>query len=233
MSWNRGAIAGLLIVAGVIGMAVAEEEVPEFSPATFPENEQALVHKLRFPDVQGEVNVTIKCDSHIDMSGRFGDWTFCFPGGTRFLGYQKAVFGAVPKARMIPAQVRGRAVSVWFQYSVNFQRSAAGESIRVFPNQLLDTQEYGLDYIGPQRHEPNEYDYNCPSAQGIWVSMTVDEHGIPGELAALDGRESECTTSALHWAGVGRYIPAFSNSRPVKARAHVMFFTPSDFIPLR
>ena len=200
-----------------------EDEEVEFVPAMFPDDERALVHKVKFPDVEGDVRVTLLCDSAVTSQGRF-DRTFCFTEGRDLVAYELAVFNAVLKARMIPARVRGKKEHVWFQFSVAFNKTGEKKSIQVFPNQLHNIGEYGIDYIGPQRYDFTGAGTACMPVHGIWLSMTVDEHGIPHDLQLLGDAGGFCAEAVVDLVRTALYIPAFSNGRPVKAKAVEMFF---------
>lgn len=223
--------SSVLLCLMLLTLHVLAEDIPVFEPAAFYDDDRSLKNKINFPDTEGNVKVLIHCDASVEKRGRL-DMARCLAKDDTLAEYESAILVATNKVvTMVPAMENGRPVEVWFQFSVFFERNNGVESIQVYPHQFLNFDEYGLDYSGPQRYSSRDSSFPWSLCrQGfvhkVWISMTVDEAGVPGEIEVLDqdNYPDTCAKAAQNYMSQGKYIPAIQNGRPVKAKYLEIFW---------
>lgn len=209
------------------------------TPARFVEGEGSLESLLVFPDVQGDVTADVYCRAAVSPDGKLRR-NYCFRSASVDEVFHDAIETAAQSARLIPAVVAGEPHRVFISYRVVFVRSGDRSLIRVFPNWARDTEEYGRDYIGPQRvsrlmrpdacitqniRSVSSADSVRAGFDDISISLvatlTIDVNGEPLDDIAFESSstvdDTRCRASVVDKMAEAEYIPAYHNGEPVEA----------------
>ena len=124
-----------------------------FVPAVFENSPFSLQNRIGFPNVVGDVDITIRCVTTVGESGSMGEPSCIAAGSGNENAFLQEVVRSSRISKVSPARVNGSVVRVnMFQYMVNFKRENNKESIAVFPNHGRNENEYGREYVAAQRY---------------------------------------------------------------------------------
>lgn len=127
------------------------DAVAEYTPADFMDGEKTIHRRITFPEWEGDVSVSLRCDARVSKFGRIIE-NYCFSNGNKYALFEKEVHKATKKSLLVPATVDGVKKSVWFQYFVNFSKKGKKKRIAIYPNYGLEMDRYGTNYTSPQRY---------------------------------------------------------------------------------
>ena len=124
------------------------------------------------------------------------------------------------RIRVVAAEARGRKQTTWMQFTVNVERTEAGDEISLVPNHGHSIAELGEHYVSPQRYESNRATYHrvCPTGYDVRVSGLVK---LDGRIADTQVTRSEmpesCNEAILDYLRTSEFIPAHLNGEAVEA----------------
>lgn len=199
---------------------------PVLTPAQFNDGGRSLQNRIIFPKVSKDVAVSVLCGARLAENGDIED-NYCWNMTDQQTGFVKAINRVTDQVRLTPASADGVNCSVWFQYSVEFEKTGEEERIGVFPNWGFNRELYGLDYIGPQLYQAARRSMNCNINQSFMVSMKIDSDGSIHEPEVINGDPTrECRQRFENFVPYAKYIPAHFKDQPVPA-VYVDFWFPS------
>lgn len=190
---------------------------PVMTPAGFNDGGRSLQNRILFPKVRNDVSVSVVCGARLDSNGDIAD-NYCWNMTDEQMGFVNAVNRVADQVRLTPAAVDGVNRSVWFQYSVEFEKSGDDERIGVYPNWGFNRELYGMDYIGPQLYQAARRSMDCNVSQSFVVSMKIDADGSIHQPQVINGDPTqECRQKFENFVPDARYIPAHYEGQPVPA----------------
>ncbi|MES2625381.1 MAG: hypothetical protein V4628_08890 [Pseudomonadota bacterium] len=201
---------------------IAQEAVTRYEPANFPAIQSTIIDRINFPDHTGDVSVRVFCDVQVSASGDFGH-SICRSDHEEKVLFTQAVEKNIDITQITPARVDGKNVSVYFQYTVQFEKWDNIESITLFPHQFAGIEGPGNDYTGPQRYHDRVAARGiltkCTGGFLIWYGIVVPaEGGKPTSVKVLNETDSgNCESHSRQIVEGGMYIPAFLRGVPTAA----------------
>jgi hypothetical protein len=194
------------------------QEVPHtYQPANFPADQSRIIRKLSFPPADEDVFVQVFCESFLSRYGTL-QRSFCASEYANADAFIATIVPRIDRSRLEPARVDGNRVSVWFQYTVQFERRSGVETIKLFPHHFVGVSGTGEGYIGPQRYRVSKKS-PCRSFYDFWVTMTIPaEGGPPLEVGVekMDGDDA-CESIVREIAADSDFIPGVYNGMPIPA----------------
>lgn len=193
------------------------------SPATFEHPEDALLPRIKFPELRGDATGRILCTSYVERSGKI-DKTGCFLNQPSDQVFVKAVVEGARKARMTPASVNGRPFAVYVQYIVEFSKKGDDEIIIIHnhPGVTENVEVYGVDHIGAQRGQTKEPWMNeCPKRVrfAVWARAHVAETGEPSSISLTRAEGAaiteRCEDAIIETLQQSTFVPAYADGEPV------------------
>ena len=194
----------------------------QFTHANFVSGEKSMQNLVEFPEVDGDVDVTVTCTAHATAKGRLRD-ARCSSPTDPGLKFTMAVSRRFRSARLTPAFVNGKAEEVDFQFSVIFQRTGESETISVYPHNMKNVDRLGLDYIGAQRYSVHPWPGRCVDFTRddlIMEVAIVNEMGVARDfdvLAANFGMSVACRDGFADHLKNGKWIPALYEGKYVES----------------
>lgn len=200
-----------------------------FRPANFYDGKKSLQSRIKFPEWDGDITVSIRCDALLYKYGTIKKWNFCFTEDDKYDIFSKAIMDAAEFAKLSPAQVDGKNKKVWFQYLVTFHKKDGKKMIVMYPNYGLEIDKFGPYYTSAQRYTADLRSYfnKCRRPNtNIWISATIDEKGIPRDVKAVssDVGGEKCAKNLAYKFKKGKFIPAMAEGRPVASKYVESFF---------
>lgn len=192
-------------------------------PATFDHPEDPLLPRIEFPELRGDATAILQCASQVKASGRMEE-SGCYVKNAGDEVFIKAIVLAAKKARMTPARVNGKAISVYVQFRVEFRKAGDEQTVRILNNPGLqeNIEAYGDEHIAAQRGLTSErWQKECPKRVRftVWAKAHVAADGtqsnfsiLPGEGAAITQR---CSDAILATLNESEFTPAYADGEPV------------------
>ncbi|MCB1844054.1 MAG: hypothetical protein KDI09_13915, partial [Halioglobus sp.] len=158
-------------------------------PATFNHPDKNLLSLIVFPELRSDTSATLRCVSQVSSSGKMKE-NGCYVNTAGDEVYIKAIVAAAKRARMTPARVDGKAISVYVQYQLEFTKKGEEQTIRIMNNPGLEenVEAYGDEHIAAQRGLTTEKWLKiCPQQvhYNVWAKAHV----------AADGKQSSISIS--------------------------------------
>jgi|GEM_PF-1874816 len=218
---------GLFILLVISNSLVAAES---YSPADFTDSNRSLQNRIRFPNIEGDISLTILCDSFLTRNGRFRT-NLCFSHGTdqRAWLFDIAIKRAARYAKIQQALVNGHGRAVRFKYKVEFEKNGETTSIKALANQGLNTESDEGNYVSAQRYKGGSgrigYLDGCGQSTRLWLYALIDESGKPSATKIIGGNGYEgCKQGLQNKFMKGSYVPATLNGQPVTSLHRELFF---------
>jgi hypothetical protein len=214
-------VAGAAILHGTV-FAAEEVASPRFQPAGFPPDQSELMQRIAFPAISEDVFIRVYCDGRVDRQGDLFR-IFCWSEHPQAEPFLSSLYSRTDTVRMLPAMVDGEAEAVHFQYTVQFEKKAGLESIKLFPHQFVGVAGSGENYVAPQRYNQNGSPdgtlTRCYDRYDIWYTMIIGaDGGRPQQVAPVGNKhDRNCRSYYASETKLGRYIPAHLNGVPVEA----------------
>ena len=218
--WKKyAAISGLNLWLA----ATASTALAEFSPATFSTGEKSLETLIEFPELRGDVSVTISCISLLARNGKLEEHG-CYqqnPGDEAFIA---PLYKAARKARLVPAVLDGKPVSVVFQYRAHFTKQGEDETVQFVANPGYEenVEAYGAAHVAAQRvYTKDDWEKSCPKQARfiVMVRANVDYDGTPSAASVthLNGINitEKCEQAIIDSVLESRFIPAHADGEAV------------------
>lgn len=200
--------------------AVAQER----RPATFDHAEASLASLIEFPELRGDTKTRLRCLAIVERSGKL-DRHGCIQNDPSDQVFIEPVVKAGRKARLNPAVIDGRSVSVYLQYQVEFEQAGDEKTVRIFNNPGLaeNVEAYGEDHVAAQRAiGDEEWQKVCPQRTRwlAWAKAHVDETGRASSFSIVQGENSppisqNCRDAIVATLEKSRFTPALADGEPV------------------
>jgi hypothetical protein len=224
--------AGIFILFMSLLPAVANAQ-DSFQPAHFghEEEDRRLLNRIGFPDIKGDVSVTLNCFTQLETSGKMTS-TICLIKDQFDSPFAASVSAAEKKARMTPAQINGEKVQVFVQFRTEFKSKGEDRTIKIIlnPGYPENVAAYGEDHVAAQRviggKEP--WQKACPRAAkyAVYAKAYVGEDGRSDnpsiEHAGGVIPTATCQEAIMETILASTYVPAMTDGVAV----------PSTFIEL-
>ena len=215
----------MILSAGVFLMshAIANETLPTL--ARFVDGEQSLQRLIEFPNVDGDVSITVFCELTVIASGELRD-NFCYQTERGDMPFRIAVDAAVRLAEASPAVADGKAQTVKLHYRVVFHRQGGATRLGVYSSWGDDVDKHGIEYEAPQRYSYDQIPDICRRAlfrDSVRVSMLIGTDGtLTGDVVfapKLDRtmRNKRCAILFEDIHKKAKYIPGHNGTMPIEA----------------
>lgn len=195
------------------GTSVAADEFLQFTHARFVEGDRSMQNLIEFPDLDGDIEITVTCAGHATAKGRLKNGRCSAPNDPS-LKFTMAISRRFNASRLIPATVNGRAEEVDFQFVVIFKKEGETKSIDIYPHNMKNVDRLGLDYIGAQRYSVHPWPDRCGTLNRDDLIMEVAIVSALGQardfdiLAANFGLNATCREGFASYLKNGKWIPA-------------------------
>jgi len=173
----------LLFIAFSSSAVAADWRSADFDVA---ENKKKLDSLIKFPEVTGNISVTISCFSQIQTSGKMKE-TGCYSANKFEASFGAAVSKAARKALLNPAVIGGKPRKVFLQFRVEFNAEGAEDKrietidLHMNPGYEENIIAYGFDHIAGQRAigRDEAWQKTCPrhARFAVWARAYLGEDG--------------------------------------------------------
>ncbi|MFL0810485.1 MAG: energy transducer TonB [Agarilytica sp.] len=219
----------LLLVVSLGAFAGDKTEGVEYRPVNFIDGDKSLQSRIIFPEWEGDITVTLRCDAGVHKFGTIKKENFCFTKNDEYQVFAKAVMDAAEYSKLEPALVKGKRKSIWFQYLVTFHKKDGKKMIVLYPNYGLDMDKYGPYYTSAQRYSSGVRTYfnRCRLLNtNIWVKAKIDEFGKAHDVEAISSEKGgeRCAKNIAYKLKKGKFIPAMNDGKPVPSLYTESFF---------
>ena len=215
----------MILSAGVFLMGHAIADETPLTLARFVDGGQSLQELIEFPDVDGDVSITLFCELTVVASGELRD-SFCYQTERGDRPFRNAVHAAVRLAKASPAVADGKAQTVKLHYRVVFYRNSGATRLGVYSSWGDDVDKHGIEYEAPQRYSYDQIPDECKGPlfrDSVRVSMLIGTDGIlMGDVVfapKLDRtmRNKRCANLFEGLHRKARYIPGHNGRTPIEA----------------
>lgn len=201
------------VLLHVVGITTAS--AADFVPAAPAEGTRSLQNLVSFPDTEGDLMLIVRCDARLSKIGQV-ETNHCFMKDNSKSAFERAVATAIFRAKFTAARRDGRRVPVYYQYSVVFEKKNDLKTIIVFPYHVWSAEQFGVLDSGPQRYTESGRWKGCGRGILLWISMTIDEQGIPRDVGIRgDADHGRCGEMLMKLAASGKFIPAMRGGKRV------------------
>ena len=210
----------LLLIVPLKALAAADQVAV---PAGFTDGEKSLGRLIEFPELRGDATVAISCIALLSSKGKLEEHG-CYapnPGDETFVG---AIYKAVKKARLRPATIDGKAVSVVFQYRVQFKQEGENKTLSFVanPGYAENVEAYGTQHIAAQRVYGKEgWEKSCPRQAKFIVlaraNVDFDGSATAASVQPISGIAitPKCEKAIIDNLLASRFLPAMADSETV------------------
>ncbi len=150
------------------------------------ESKNKLDSLIEFPEVTGNISVTISCFSQVQTGGKMKK-TGCYSANGFEATFAAAVSKAARKARLNPAIIGGKPRKVFLQFRVEFNAEGAEEKrvetidLHLNPGYEENIIAYGFEHIAGQRAigRKESWQEACPrhAKFAVWARAYLGEDG--------------------------------------------------------
>lgn len=171
----------LCLLVCVLSLLLSGAVLAERQPARAGSGEDSLGQRIEFPELKGDASAVVRCAAQVEDGGDM-EKNGCYNEGPSDQLFIPAINEAARKARMIPATVDGRAVEVYFQYRVKFEKKGDETSVTILenPGVIENVEAYGEGHVAAQRAIGEErWQEVCPSRAQylVWLRAHVAPDG--------------------------------------------------------
>ncbi|NKC00308.1 MAG: hypothetical protein GKR90_17730 [Pseudomonadales bacterium] len=212
-------ISKIILLGLITNSDIHANEPTTTSPAHFGESAPSIVNSFEFPKVEGHINQFVTCAAYVWVNGKIGS-PIC-QRDSENEWFVREVMGRVWGKKISPARIDGKGRLVWFQFSVWFQRDDSGERVILSPNNGAEMSRLGQSYISAQGYGRvlAKFPLCVVRANNAWVEVVITANGTPKDSKVIRGQLSpSCTNRLLKYVLSRKYIPAFSENKPVESR---------------
>ncbi len=204
----------------------------QFTPAHFPKTEDSLLRKIKFPSVEGNIDVTLLCNAMISRRSKIQNHN-CFSTvvSKHTKHFLKAVERASRVGTIVGAKVSGTPVRAMFSYRVRFHKDGSDRKITSFPNHGFDVEKYGNSYSQAQQFANGHRGQSgCSSLKAMLISIQIDESGKPVDVSILKskGASDRCKQSYIDDFSQDSYIPAMLNGKALTSKHIISIYFDSS-----
>jgi hypothetical protein len=211
--------AATLFAASLCILIANQSWAVSMQPARIGEHENSLAKRIKFPDVEGDFTVFLRCEAKILPAGNVEELG-CYSDEKIDEAFYRAVKLAESNASVTPATVDGKKVSILMLFTVVFKQQDDTRIIAVVPNHGTNAQELGMSYIAPQRYGRG-MQYRPRSNLGLlWIDAEMSAAGEPSEIKYLDTKwtNKEAERYAKSYINDCTFIPGHLNGEPTSMR---------------
>jgi len=200
----------------------------EWSPATFGDKGEDFLQNLSLPRLDDGDLLIIRCAAGVTRSGLViapvCHEDLDHPGHSRMAVAE--VHKEVNLFRIQSAKVEGRAVRVWFNFSVVYRQVEDDQQKQLLHNNLYNVDELGVNYIAAQRYNTRSWGRSCSISQlPVLLEAKISEVGEISERGYSGESESDRCVSAIDNAvSKSSFIPAHLDGNPVESTYIEVFF---------
>jgi TonB family protein len=215
-----------------ISLAAEPAKSWPLKPALVGDSTNSFAAILRYPPNALDDRLTgavfFYCD--VDGAGKASNFQ-PFRVSTNTLGFLTATKQALEQARFEPATANGKPTRVNMEMAVFFMLQRGEAQIRIFMNAEEQAIVAGENLIAPQviggsrdfskgiRYPLRALDQRLEGE--VKVEFVIDEDGRPSQFKIVKDTAPQAgfSSRAVKHLKESRFIPAFSNGRPVKMRS--------------
>lgn len=208
-----------LLLIMLIHMVSNAQEITSYEPANLKESGLAFKNMIKFPKVDWEGTMLIRCDAHISHLGAFLS-NYCFDKSSKAYPFVSAINRAAHNGKIKPAKINGKSHAVWFQYYVVFSKKGKKSLVEVVQNSGLQVDTYGTEYTSAQRYKEDSGSF--AAGCGTLYVNTIKVKAIIGKDGKVkgtkvDGKEisETCKNNLIKDFSEQEFIPAFVEGKPV------------------
>ncbi len=210
---TRTAVA--VVLFAVAGTASAADMLP----ARIGEHDTSLANTIKFPDVDGDFTLYLRCEAKVLPAGSINELG-CYSDEKIDLPFYRAVNLAAENATVTPASVDGENVGVLMLFSVIFRQQGDERVIAVVPNHGTNARSIGLSYVAPQRYGRTSM-YTPRTELGLlWIDAEMTASGKARDIKYLDTEWTNTETKryARSYIKDGMFIPGFLDGEATTMR---------------
>jgi len=226
MNYITNSLIPYLFISLCIVSGISLGATPSPRPAQFSDSANSLQNLIKFPKINGDVNLTLHCEAVVLEDGRFGPIS-CSGMTEEKLPFWEAISEANYIAQIVPAKLRNVSRAVRFIFSLNFVKQGGATIITALPNHGLNVAELGLDYSAAQpvlRRRYSRYLKGCSGRNGHFIEVHIDTNGEPSNpTLILSATDNKCNDDAIKFVEEKEYIPAFKGKSPVASKLLLQF----------
>ena len=211
---------GITLLGTVLcALIVTHSWAASMQPARIGEHEASLAKRIKFPEVEGNYTVFLRCEAKVLPAGKV-EQTGCYSEPDIDPAFYRAVNIASTTASVTPATVGGENVNVLMLFSVIFRQQEGQRVIAVVPNHGTNAKEFGMSYISPQRYG-RSVSYNPRTELGLlWIDADMSADGKAKDITYLktEWTNKESERYAKSYINEGMFIPGHLNGAATTMR---------------
>ena len=200
----------------------------ESTPANFNVNEKSLTSSIKFPQIKGDISITINCSGVIQKNNKIKFFN-CYKNQPGDEVYIQEIYKAYKKARFQPATFNNKREDAFVQFRIKFEKKNDNKLISIINNVGYEENliAYGLDHIGAQRLVGKEnWQKVCPkyNKYALITKTHINNLGQASNSSISDSKgitvNKKCVNSIIDTLNASNYIPAIVNDN----------FVPSTYV---
>ena len=213
----------LHLIVYVISMSMSVPALAERQPARAAAGKDSLAARIEFPELKGDASAVVRCAARVEDGGDMEE-NGCYDESPSDRLFIPAINEAARKAKMTPATVDGRAVEVYFQYRVRFEKKGDEQTVTVLENPGVteNVEAYGEDHVAAQRAIGEErWQEACPSRAQylVWLRAHVAPDGAMSNPSLTHGGgimpTPRCQQAILETVETSTFFPALRGGEPM------------------
>lgn len=216
MGLRRGVtVLGLILCA----LLATHSWAATMQPARIGEHETSLAKRIKFPEVDGDFTIFVRCEAKVLLAGKI-EQIGCYNEPDIDPAFYRAVNVASTSASVTPATVDGENVNVLMLFSVIFRQQDGQRVIAVVPNHGTNAKELGMSYISPQRYG-RSVSYRPRTELGLlWVDAEMSANGKAKNITYIktEWTNKETQRYAKSYINEGMFIPGHLNGEATTMR---------------
>ena len=207
----------LIFVVGLI--SVTSAWATKMQPAQLGNQGTSLVNQIKFPKIEGDFTVFVRCEAKVLPQGHIDDID-CYTEKEVRAEFYRAIHLAAGKATVLPAKVDGENVNVLMLFTAVFRQQAGAQTLAVVPNHGTNAKDLGISYVAPQKFGYTIQYWPRTELGLLWVDGQMDTDGNLTHVEFLETQSSNTETRryARAYAEHARCIPGWLNGQPTAMR---------------
>jgi hypothetical protein len=191
----------------------------EFVPAAIGDGPESMPHHIYVPDDTPDGRYATRCEAEINARGKALLYGCYRLRDTTPQSLVQAIQRGVGQSRFVAATEDGKPVPVYMALSVWINVTDGKALIGVFPNDGLNVEKFGLDYVSPQRLNQFTFRHNSAAAQSLmstWMRLSIDETGkiTDSRVETAPGVTDGLTRAVQRSIKLMEFRPGYYQGRP-------------------
>ena len=227
---------GMLLMT-VVASGVAAESCPDrssASPAQLKDTDyqKRLVAGLSKSWSSAESVRLVRFGSYVDSNGKMGG--VCCISATYDMGgaARASLRRKLRKLKFSPAKHDGKFLPVFVGFSLLTQKTDAGVESTLLMNQQISIDDYGIQYVAPQRINTSQRDFlglTHALTLSAEIGVQISSKGIASDARVIRWMDGQEESKAKFVAKMNEqcFIPGFHNGLPAAMTYHELFQTPN------